>query len=160
MTLEELEERLRIVEDIEEIKKLHLTYVNALITCDWDKVDECFAEDGAVDFQETGILRGKRAVSKDFRERISQGHIGKEGIFTVHPIITVEGDRAKGSWFFYYLMYHPREFVDFPDPEKVPDWVQGVYDMEYARVDGKWKISLLKWRSRLMSNSKLAKQGK
>jgi hypothetical protein len=32
--------------------------------------------------------------------------------------------------------------------------------MEYARVNGKWKIRLLKWRSRLMSNSKLAKQGK
>jgi len=160
MNIEELEKRLRIMEDIEEIKKLHLTYVNALITCDWDMVDECFAEHGAVDFKETGVLRGKQAVSNDFRERISKSHIGKEGIFTVHPIISVEGDEAKGNWFFYSLIYHPREFVDFPEPDRVPDWVQGIYDMEYIRERGKWKISLLKWRSRLMSNSKLAKKSK
>jgi hypothetical protein len=157
MTIEELEKRLRIIEDIEEIRKLQLTYINALITCDWDVVEECFAENSAVDFKESGVLRGKQTVSKDFRERISKSHIGKEGIFTVHPIISVEGDRAKGNWFFYSLTYHPREFFDYPDPEKAPDWVQGIYDMEYIRVDGKWKISLLKWRARLISKSKAAK---
>jgi hypothetical protein len=157
MTIEELEKRLRIVEDIEEIKKLHLTYINALITCDWDVVEECFTENSVVDFKESGLLRGKPAISRDFRERISQSHIGKEGIFTVHPIISVEGDRAKGSWYFYHFTYHPREFSDYPDPEKAPDWVQGIYDMEYMRVEGKWKISLLKWRARLISKSKSAK---
>lgn len=157
MTLEEIEKRLKILEDTEEIKKLHLTYINALITCDWDKVEECFAENGVVDFKESGILRGIQAISKDFRERISQSHIGKEGIMAIHPIITVDGDSAKGSWTFYNFTYHPREFADFPDPEKAPDWVQGLYDMEYTRVDGKWKISLLKWRSRLASKKETAK---
>jgi hypothetical protein len=150
MTLKELEKRIRVLEDIEEVKKLHLTYINALIVCDWDKVEECFAENGVVDFKESGILKGKRAISRDFRERIAQSHIGKEGILSVHPIISVEGDRAKGSWTFYHFTYHPREYADFP-AEKAPDWVQGLYDMEYKRVDGKWKISLLKWRARLIS---------
>ena len=157
MTIEELEKRLRIVEDIEEVKKLHLTYINALITCDWDKVEDCFTENSVVDFKESGILRGIRAISSDFRERISQSHIGKEGILSVHPIISVEGDRAKGSWTFYNFTYHPREFADFPDPEQAPDWVQGLYDMEYVRMDGKWKISLLKWRSRLISKKQSGK---
>lgn len=160
MTLKELEKRLKTMEDIEEIKKLQVQYLNCLIQADWDGVDECFAENGAVDFEQTGVLRGKLAVSKDFRERISKSHIGKEGLFTVHPIVTVEGDRARGSWIYYSLTYHPREFYDFPDPEKVPDWVQGLYDMEYVRENGKWKISLLKWRPRLISISKAARQSK
>jgi hypothetical protein len=157
MRVEELEKRLRTLEDIEEIRKLHFTYIDALMRCDWDGVEECFVENSVVDFKESGILKGKRAISKDFRERISQSHIGKEGILTVHPIISVEGDTAKGNWYFYNFTYHPREFVDYPDPNTAPDWVQGIYEMEYRRVDGKWKISLLKWRARLMSTSKSTK---
>jgi hypothetical protein len=156
MQIEELEKRLKTLEGIEEVKKLQLTYINALIICDWDKVEDCFAKDGVVDFKESGILNGIKAISKDFRERISQSHIGKEGILCVHPIITVEGDKAKGTWTFYHFTYHPREFADFP-VEKAPDWVQGLYDMEYKRVDGKWKISLLKWRSRLVSKKEAMK---
>jgi hypothetical protein len=156
MQIEELEKRLKTLEDIEEVKKLQLTYINALIICDWDKVEDCFAKDGVVDFKESGILNGIKAISKDFRERISQTHIGKEGIMALHPIITVDGDKAKGTWTFYHFTYHPRDFVDFP-VEKAPDWVQGLYDMEYKRVDGKWKISLLKWRSRLVSKKEAMK---
>ena len=151
MDLAEMEKRLRALEDIEEIKKLQVHYLNCLITCDWDELEDCFAEDGATDFLESGISRGKAALARDFRERISESHIGKEGLFTVHPIVNVDGDKATGTWLFYYLTCHPREFPDFPDPKDVPDWMQGIYDMEYVRENGKWKISLLKWRARLKS---------
>jgi hypothetical protein len=155
MTLEALENRLKILEDIEEIKKLHLTYVNYLIAADWDAVDECFAENCATEFPGTGVQRGKAEVSKYYREHVGKSHIGKEGVFTVHPIVTVEGDKAKGNWFYYVLMYQPREYP--PEMKEVPEWVQGVYDMEYVRENGKWKISLLKWTARLKSISKPAK---
>ena len=35
--------------------------------------------------------------------------------------------------------------------EDAPDWMQGYYEMEYIRENGKWKISLLKWKKRLAS---------
>ena len=158
MTLEELEKRLRVLEDIEEIRQLQYTYIDSVMRCDWDGVDDCFLDDSVVDFKESGMLNGKKEISRDFRERISRLHIGKEGILTVHPRISVEEDTAKANWYFYWLSYHPREFIDYPDLDKAPEWVQGIYNMEYRRVDGKWKISLLKWRARLESMSKYAKQ--
>jgi hypothetical protein len=149
MKLDALEKRLKTLEDIEEIKKLQLRYVNNLIFADWDAVDECFADDCATEFPGTGVQRGKAEVSNYYREHVARSHIGKEGVFAVHPIVTVEGDKAKGTWLYYVLMYHPREYP--PEMKDVPDWVQGIYDMEYIREKGEWKISLLKWRSRLKS---------
>jgi hypothetical protein len=35
--------------------------------------------------------------------------------------------------------------------DDAPDWLHGYYDMEYVREDGKWKISYLKFRTRLWS---------
>jgi hypothetical protein len=148
MDLEAMGKRLQTLEDIEEIKKLHLTYVNYLIEADWEGVDDCFAEDCATEFPGTGVQRGKAEVAFYFRDHVGKSHIGKEGVFAVHPIVTVDGDKAKGTWLYYVLMYHPREY---PPEMKAADWAQGIYEMEYVRENGKWKISLLKWTARLKS---------
>jgi hypothetical protein len=153
MTLEELEKRLRTMEDIEEIKQLQARYVNCLITTQWDELIDCFAENGVVDLH-AGLARGKEAIAKLFKEKIAITHVGLEGCYVVHPIISVNGDRAKGSWLLYTHFSQPHKIQRVP-PESgegdAPDWMQGYYEMEYIRDDGKWKISLLKWRSRLRS---------
>jgi hypothetical protein len=151
--LEGLEKRVKVIEDIEEIKKLQLRYVNALTTVDWDEVVDCFAEDGVADLT-NGRAKGKEQLYSLFREKISGMHQGLEGNFVVHPIVEVEGDRARGSWLLYIQFCRPR-----PLPQKflamigneTPDWMQGYYEMEYVREKGKWKISLLRWRRRLLS---------
>lgn len=156
MTLEELGKRLRTLEDIEEIKQLQERYVNCLITTEWDELIDCFADNGVVDLH-SGFAKGKEAIAKLFKEKISITHVGLEGCYVVHPIISVDGDRAKGSWLLY---------TQFSQPHKIqiksattaeadaPDWIQGYYEMEYIRENGKWEISLLKWRSRLRSPRK------
>ena len=153
MTLEELEKRLRTLEDIEEIKQLQVRYVNYLTTTKWDELIDCFAETGVVDLH-AGLARGKEAIAKLFKEKISISHVGLEGNFVVHPIISVEGDKAKGSWLLYIQFSLPHKLQVEPAvtaEEDAPDWMQGYYDMEYIRENGKWKISLLKWRRRLRS---------
>jgi len=156
MTLEELEKRIRTLEDIEEIKQLQVRYVNCLTTTEWDKLVDCFAENGVVDLT-VGSSRGKEEIAKFFKETISVTHIGKEGNFVVHPTISVEGDRAKGSWLLYTHFSQPHKIQILPAvtaEEDAPDWMQGYYAMEYIRENGKWKISLLKWRGRLRSPRK------
>lgn len=153
MTLEELEKRLRTLEDIEEIKQLQVRYVNCLTTTEWDELVDCFAENGVVDLH-AGLARGKEAIAKLFKDKISKTHVGLEGNFVVHPIISVEGDKAKGSWLLYIQFSLPHKMQPKPailPTDDAPDWMQGYYDMEYIREDGKWKISLLKWRRRLLS---------
>ena len=149
MTLEEMEKRLKEMErrittneDIEQIKQLHIRYVNALTFIKWDDVIDCFAEDSSLDVQLGGLIKGKAKIAKFFKERLSQIHIGKEGIFCVHPQITVDGDRAKGNWLIYIMYADHRTWQS-------RYWLQGIYDAEYAKVNGEWKFSHLQWRSRL-----------
>jgi hypothetical protein len=40
LTLEDMEKRLQAVEDVEQIKQLHVRYVNALTFINWDDVAE------------------------------------------------------------------------------------------------------------------------
>jgi hypothetical protein len=101
-----------------------------------------------------GIAKGKEAIRRLFTDEISNNHIGMEGPFVVHPIISVDGDKAKGSWLLYIQISQPRKFkskVPILPTDDAPDWMQGFYEMEYSRENGKWKISSLKWRCRLWS---------
>jgi hypothetical protein len=153
MSLEELEKRIRIIEDTEGIKQLQARYINALITTQWDTLIDCFTEDGVVDLM-AGLARGREAFTKLFKEKIALSHIGKEGCYVVHPIIDVEGDKAKASWLLYTMFSQPHKIQRVPPDSgeaDAPGWIQGYYEMEYVRDNGKWKISLLKWRSRLRS---------
>jgi hypothetical protein len=162
MSLEELEKRIQILEDIEEIKQLQIRYVNCLTTTKWDDVIDCFTENGVVDL-ESGFARGKKEITKHFKETVAANHIGQEGNFVVHPIITVDGDKAKGSWLLYIQNSQPRKLHSKPAmlaTDDAPDWMQGYYEMEYVRKNGKWKISLLKWRLRLISPMTLMKDYK
>ena len=153
MSLEDLEKRIGRLEDIDRIKKLHVHYVNCLTIASWPEVFDCFAETAVVDFPQ-GVARGKAEIKEIFRNVVAAMHVGLEGNFVVHPIVEVNGDKATGSWLIYIQFAHPRELPDdfsalFGD--EWPDWMSGFYEMEYIRENGEWKISLLKWRKRLIS---------
>ena len=142
MTLEEMEKRLKGVEDIEQIKQLHHRYMNALTFIDWDAIIDCFAEESSIDVEFGGLIKGKEGIARFFREMLSQIHIGKEGIFAVHPQIVVDGDSAKGNWLMYIMYADHRTW-------QARYWLQGIYDAEYMRVGGVWKFRHLQWRPRL-----------
>lgn len=140
--LKMLEDRVRVTEDIQEIHRLQRRYVNALMCTNWDDAVECFADDARVDVYLHKPVSGKAAIEKWFKEELSKTHAGKEGDICVHPIITVEGDRAKGEWLLYLMYFYPRTGQSL-------FWVQGFYNMEYVRERGKWKISYMNWTERL-----------
>lgn len=140
--LKALEKRVRVVEDIQEIHKLQRRYVNALICTEWDDCADCFAENATVDVYLHEPITGKANIRRWFKEVLSKTHAGKEGDFVVHPIIEVDGDRAKGKWLLYMMYCYPRTGQSL-------FWVQGFYNMEYVRENGQWKISYMHWRERM-----------
>ena len=127
-TLQETQKRLQVYEDIEQIKQLHCRYMNALTFINWDDVIDCFAEDSSIDVQFGGLIKGKANIAAFFREMLSQIHIGTEGIFAIHPLISVDGDRAKGNWLMYMMYADHRTWQS-------RYWIQGIYDAEYVKVD-------------------------
>jgi ketosteroid isomerase-like protein len=140
--LKELEKRVRVTEDIQQIHELQRRYVNALICTEWDLCADCFAEDALIDVYLHEPVRGNANIRKWFKEELSVTHAGKEGDVLVHPEIEVDGDRAKGKWLLYMNYCYPRT-------GQALFWVQGFYKMEYVRERGRWRISYMNWEERM-----------
>ena len=60
MNLEELEKRVRAIEDLEEIKILQIQYMSCLDNLQFKKVLDFFTEDAEVEVRNSGLLKGKR----------------------------------------------------------------------------------------------------
>ena len=137
MSLEELEHRVRALEDVEAIKRLKARYC---LYCDDDHnpdgVAGLFVEDGVWDGGERrGRYEGREAIRRFFPE------VGRQRYsFSMHPalnpIITVDGDTGHGSW--YLLMA-----ATVRDGNQAV-WNSGRYEEDYVRVDGAWKFRSLR----------------
>lgn len=137
MTQRDLEARIKELEDIEAIKQLMWNYTYALDYGDLDKVLDNFLDDAKFQVrmragEQKGSLVGRYDGKENIRGLYSsvlpQKDVYPAGAhLIVNPVVTVEGDRAKGS--FYLLA------------SGATGGAQGRYDNEFVRVGGKWKIS-------------------
>ena len=136
MTMEELERRVKMLEDMEEIKALHREYLFWISGLEIEKALDCFARDIEVEVANYGTRRGKEEVAEFFRETIYKNVLqSKDGHFTGQPVVVVKHGKANGHWMFYRFLNDPSR-----------RWIQGRYDCEYSKEDGKWKFSVLKMR--------------
>ena len=150
-----LEARLRTLEDIEAIKKLTWSYTYFLDYGDLDKVMDNFVDDAIVEVKvrggpQKGAHVGRHVGRKAIEENIYRPGLPLKDRFTVvhlidNPVVTVEGDKAKGI--FYMLA---AATIQTPEGEQAT-WAQGMYDMEYLNVGGKWKISFFGFLWNFMS---------
>ena len=127
--LEELESRVRTLEDTDAIRNLKARYAEL---CDDDYNPEgiaaLFAEDAVWEGGPLGRFEGRDAIREFFR--------GASKIFTfaihysLNPQIEVTGDTARARWYLFM-------------PCTVSDggramWRAGIDDEEYVRVNGRW----------------------
>ena len=150
MTLKELEKRIKVMEDIEEIKQLQYSYIYALNARQFDDIIDMFAEDMTEDGFPMGESRaGKKEIEKVWRtmDETSRDRKYLHTTITAQPVIKVDGDSAKGYFLWLGRINDPRAFTSLTDGDEVIMALPrlGRYDMEYKRVDGKWKISYLKF---------------
>ena len=138
MTLEDIDRRLRAIEDIEEIKRLKARYCSYCDdNYDADSIANLFTEDAIWDGGIRGTAEGRDEI-RNFFIRASQ-----RLPFAVHmvmnPIIEVDGDQAKGIW-------HLFQACTFAEGDQAV-WGSARYDEEYVRLDGEWKFKNLKLTS-------------
>ena len=146
MTLEEIERRLVTLEDVEKIKQLHQHYINLMDDLRYEEVLDMFTEDATLEVRNFGVKRGRAEMAEVYLDILAKnrGDIRYDGHMAIQPEIMVDGDTAQGTWLIYIL---------FSKPEIA--WVQGKNECEYRRIDGKWKISKLKFTRTLASDSTL-----
>ena len=146
MSLEELEKRVKAIEDLEEIKKLHQNYIDLMDNLQYEKVLDLFTEDGTAEVRNSGVKKGRKGLAEIYTEGLAKkrGTSRYEGHMAIEPDITVSGNIAKGTWLIYMLFSKP-----------TIQWVQGKNECEYRKENGKWKISKLKFTRTLASDPSL-----
>ena len=134
MSLEGLEQRIRKLEDTEEIKKLKHRYC-ALCDdhYDADALAELFTEDAVWDGMERGRNDGREAIREFFRDAPARLPFAIHMV--MNPIIEVDGDRATGVWY----LFQPCTYAEGNQAV----WGSARYDEEYVRVNGKWMFQNL-----------------
>lgn len=135
MSASDLEKRLTVLEDIEAIKQLKARYC---AICDDDHnpamIASVFAEDGIWEGGDFGKAQGHQGIRKLFEG--FQRLISFSQHNLMNPIIEVNGDRAKGTW---YLM-GPFTFREKNEAK----WLAARYDDDYVKINGEWKYQHLR----------------
>jgi len=144
MSIEEIEARITVLEDIEEVKNVMCRYTYLIDTSQWDDVAALFADNAKAEWNILGSYEGKEAIAAFFKNVVSTTIIwGAHQI--LNPLVTVEGDKAKGTFY----LFSPST-VPGPEGESAI-WVHGRYDNEFVKEGGKWKFSLLRFVFKFMT---------
>jgi hypothetical protein len=129
-----LEERIRLLEDLEAIKKMKAEYVLACDERRWGDAMRYFTPEAVVAFGPFGRFESTGALKKFFKETMPVTIA-----FTIHrlcnPIIEVTGNTAKGIWYCEIPSTHI--------PTKKAILQQGTYYDDYVKHGNEWKHSRL-----------------
>ena len=127
MSLEDLDRRLNVLEDIEAIKVLKRRYcVYCDDNYDLDGLASLFTEDAVWDGGHFGKSEGRGQIRSFFQK--APQNLPFAVHMVLNPIIEVNGDIAKGTWYLF-------QACTFGDGDRAV-WGSARYDEDYVRVDG------------------------
>ena len=149
--IDRLEHELAIQQDIHQIRRVQYTYGYFIDKSQYNEVVDLFADDGDVWFL-GGIYKGKAGVRRLYIERFqtffTQGHNGpRYGWLLEHPqlqmVIDVAPDRHTAK-------LRGRSMMQAGLHETAPGeqrawWEGGLYENDYVRQGGVWKIKALRY---------------
>jgi hypothetical protein len=89
-----IEERMRRLEDMEEIRQLFIDYGHHLDHADYDAYSELFAVNGELILGPAGRATGRTAI-RALLEKLLQSRTGAVRHIISSPIVSLDGDRAR-----------------------------------------------------------------
>jgi hypothetical protein len=134
------------VEDVNAIENLQGSYGYYADKMLWDEVVDLFADGGTLEIGPSGVYAGKDSIRR-YLLSLSDGMQGPlEGVlfdhFQLQPIVTVapDGRTAQGRWRLFLM-------TGVSGAGSGGNWGEGVYENEYVKENGVWKISKLHWHA-------------
>jgi hypothetical protein len=129
--ISELEEQVRVLSDIEAIRRLKAKYFRCVDQNSWDEMEEVFTEDATADYGPDIKLEGRKAVI-DFLKKT----VGRDTFTTAHhghnAEIDITGeDTARAKWAL-------QDRLIIQGVSTLTGW--GYYDEEYVKEGGRWRI--------------------
>lgn len=131
------------LEDIAQIKRLQRAFGYYIDKGYWDEAADLFADNATFETGMDGVYAGKARI-REYLVRSSGGNPGPGLPFgqlnhhmQLQPVITLSpnGKTAKGRWRELALLGQFKEFAA---------WGDGIYENEYAKEKGVWKIAKLR----------------
>ena len=135
-TLQDLESRIKALEDLEAIKRLKARYFRCLDRQLWDEMRDCFTEDATTAYQDGELThQGVDAIIKFLSESLGPAmKHGRKGMHLGHhPEIDLTSETtATGIWAL------DDQSVD--SEAKTAKQMRAHYHDTYVKVRGEWKI--------------------
>jgi hypothetical protein len=134
-SLADLDHRLGLLEDEQQIENVHAIYGYYLATLEWDTLTNLFAEDGTIEIALRGVYVGKAGVRRNLNLYGQQGL--DNGVLHNHmqfqPVITVAPDRKTAK-------IRSRAFSMLGNFKQSGLWMAGIYENEFVKINGEWKF--------------------
>jgi ketosteroid isomerase-like protein len=141
-TLEEQQKQIKKFQDIQELQELHTNYAYLLLARDWEKIVDLFTDDAVAILHRRGRFPGKTAITEIFKNVVQNNSNGKgrDSHVAMQPVIHVDGDKATAQWLMFIISVDPESGVE--------NIIQhGRHEMEYVRINGRWKIKYMLFTS-------------
>jgi hypothetical protein len=122
------------------VRDLQVLLAHHVEAGDWAAATALFAADATADWNGETI-RGSAAIGADLRKRLGGG--GAKGdlhtTLALSPVVTLapDGDHAKARW---------HEVGLFGGAGVTDNWTGGIYENDYVREGGRWRIAHLSYR--------------
>ena len=129
--LSDLEKRIRVMEDIEAIKKLKAKYFRCVDKKLWEEMETVLTEDAVADYgMGIELLQGRKAIMEFLKKNLAP-----DSMISVHqghnPEIEITSDTtARGVW-----VLNDRLIIQ--TIATLNGW--RYYEDEYVKVNGEWK---------------------
>lgn len=130
-------QRLQSEREIENLQRVYGYYLDRRM---WDHLSDLFAEDGTIEIGMRGVYLGKRRIRESLElfgpQGLSHGELSDHA--NLQPVITVAPDNQTAKGRVHALLM-------LGTHGKSGSLGGGVYENEYVREDGVWKIASLRF---------------
>ena len=145
--LKQLKSEADRIEDVRAVKRLQRAYGYYVDQGLWNQAADLFAPQGTIEIGLDGVYAGQERVRQYLfangggREGLRRGQLNEH--LMLQPVVHVAADgcAAKARW---------RALIMAGQLGKSAFWGEGVYENEYVKQDGIWKVSKLHWYQTFM----------
>jgi hypothetical protein len=156
MDLAELEKRVTLQEDIQEIENLQKIYGYYFDNNMWAEIIDLFSEDNteSVEIADHGVFHGKKGIRRIYWEMFAGGGKPRQSppwmqfiVMQIGGVVDVapDGKTAKGRWQTWLFEAKPYGAINRQE------YLHGYYENKYVKENGKWLFSKLHWNNTFCS---------
>ena len=130
------------VDDVNAIENLQGSYGYYTDKMLWDEVVDLFADDGTLEIGPSGVYLGKDSIRRYLEPQRRQARAARRR--ALRPLPAAADHHRGGRW------PTARAAGAVPDDRRLGlgvggNWGEGVYENEYVKENGVWKIRTLHW---------------